>query len=71
MVGGHFYGYCSAAPLTWKGREYALENPERIPMSDALEAYPPLVKPFIFAQGTKEFLWLHRSNRNSEEQQAL
>ena len=39
---------------------HALEKPEQIPMSDALKAYPALVKPFIFAPGTKEFLWLHR-----------
>lgn len=57
--------------LTWKGREYALQKPEQIPMSDALKAYPPLVKPFIFAPGTKEFLWLHSSNPNSQERQAL
>jgi deazaflavin-dependent oxidoreductase (nitroreductase family) len=57
--------------LTWKGREYALEKPERIPMSDALKAYPRLVRPFIFAPGTNEFLWLHRSNSNEEEQQAV
>ena len=61
-------GKCS---LTWKGREYALEKPERIPMSDALKAYPPLVRPFIFAPGTKEFLWLHRTSPSSPEPQAL
>ena len=53
--------------LTWKGREYALEKPERIAISDALKAYPALVKPFIFAPGTKEFLWLHSSNSNSQQ----
>jgi deazaflavin-dependent oxidoreductase (nitroreductase family) len=57
--------------LTWKGREYALEKPERIPLSDALHAYPLLVRPFIFAPGTNEFLWLHRAIPNSQEQQAL
>jgi len=57
--------------LSWKGREYALERPERIPLSDALSAYPLLVRPFIFAPGTKEFLWLHRANSDSQEQQSL
>jgi hypothetical protein len=52
--------------LTWRGHEYALERPERIPLSDALKAYPPLVKPFIFAPGTSEFLWLHRSDVNQQ-----
>jgi hypothetical protein len=57
--------------LTWKVREYALEKPERIPLSDALHAYPLLVRPFIFAPGTKEFLWLHRAIPDSQEQQAV
>ena len=57
--------------LTWRGHEYALERPERIPLSEALKAYPPLVKPFIFAPGTNEFLWLHRSDANSQHGQAL
>ena len=57
--------------LTWKGHEYALDKPKQIPISDALKAYPALVKPFIFAPGTKEFLWLHRSNSNSQEPRAL
>jgi hypothetical protein len=57
--------------LTWKGHEYALERPERIPLSDALKAYPPLVRPFIFAPGMNEFLWLHRSEANSQQGQAL
>lgn len=61
-------GKCS---LTWKGREYALEKPEHIPLSAALHAYPLLVRPFIFAPGTKEFLWLHRSDANSPESQVL
>jgi len=53
--------------LTWKGHEYALDRPERIPLADALKAYPRLVKPFIFAPGTKDFLWLHRSDANSQQ----
>lgn len=57
--------------LAWKGREYALENPEHIPLSDALHAYPLLVRPFIFAPGTKEFLWLHRTNSDWQELQSL
>ncbi len=61
-------GKCSR---TWKGREYALERPERIPLSDALTAYPLLVRPFIFAPGTQEFLWLHRANLDSQERQSV
>jgi deazaflavin-dependent oxidoreductase (nitroreductase family) len=57
--------------LSWNGKEYALENPELIPATEAMKAYPLLVKPFFAAQapGTKKFIWLHRSN--SQEQQAL
>ncbi|HUH69979.1 MAG TPA: hypothetical protein VLZ05_14655 [Mycobacterium sp.] len=47
--------------LTWNGKNYALERPELIPISDALKAYPLLVRPFIVAAGMKRFLWLHRS----------
>lgn len=57
--------------LSWKGCEYALERAERIPLSQALKAYPPLVKPFIFAPGTKEFVWLHRSDSNPQQQEAV
>jgi len=45
--------------LTWNGKEYALERPELIPKAQAMQAYPPLVKPFIAGPGTKTFLWLH------------
>lgn len=55
--------------LIWNGNEYALERPELIPISDALKAYPLLVRPFIVAAGMKKFLWLHRSN--SQERQPL
>jgi len=57
--------------LAWRGHEYALDRPERIPLSDALKAYPPLVRPFIFAPGMNEFLWLHRSEANSQQGQTL
>ena len=59
--------------LTWNGKEYALENPELIPTAEAMKAYPLLVKPFLAAQApeTKKFIWLHRSNSNSHEQQDL
>ncbi len=32
-----------------------------IPLSEALTAYPLLVKPFIVAAGMKRFLWLHQA----------
>jgi hypothetical protein len=51
-------GKCS---LTWRGQEYSLERPEQISRSEALKAYPLLVKPFLLVPGTKEFLWLHPS----------
>jgi len=57
--------------LFWKGHKYALEKPERISLSEALRAYPLLVRPFIFAPGTNEFLWLHGVSVNSQEQQAV
>ena len=47
--------------LTRNGKEYALERPEVIPLSEALTAYPLLAKPFIVAAGMKRFLWLHRA----------
>ncbi|MBV8346558.1 MAG: hypothetical protein JOZ49_03180 [Mycolicibacterium sp.] len=47
--------------LTWNGKDYSLERPELIPISDALKAYPLPVRPFIVAAGMKKFLWLHRS----------
>jgi deazaflavin-dependent oxidoreductase (nitroreductase family) len=46
--------------LKFMGREYALERPEVIPISQALSAYPLLVRPFIWAGETKLFVWLHR-----------
>ncbi len=46
--------------LKWMGREYALERPEIIPISQAMRAYPLLVRPFIIVPGTKLFVWLHR-----------
>ena len=57
--------------LFWKGRKYALEKPERIPLSEALHAYPLLVRPFIFAPGTKEFLWLHQAKLSSPQRQVV
>ncbi len=46
--------------LKFMGRAYALERPEVIPISQALSAYPLLVRPFIWAGETKLFVWLHR-----------
>ncbi|WP_084525822.1 hypothetical protein [Nocardia vaccinii] len=47
--------------LTRNGEHHALERPELVPISDALKAYPLLVRPFILAAGMDKFLWLHRS----------
>ncbi len=50
-------GKCS---LTYKGLEYALERPEPIAISQALSAYPLLVRPFIWVNSTNQAVWLHR-----------
>ncbi|HKI43363.1 MAG TPA: hypothetical protein VKA66_24040 [Mycobacterium sp.] len=48
--------------LKWNGSEHALERPELIPRSQALGAYPLLVKPFLAgAAGQNKFVWLHAS----------
>jgi hypothetical protein len=48
--------------LTRNGEDYALERPEVITRSEAMKAYPLLVKPFILGLGTSKFVWLHRAN---------
>ncbi|MBV8456978.1 MAG: hypothetical protein JO122_10235 [Acetobacteraceae bacterium] len=53
--------------LTWNGTDYELERPEMIPVSQAMKAYPLLVKPFIVAPGTKEFVWLHRADSHVDQ----
>lgn len=54
--------------LTWNGKEYALGRPELVPAAEALKAYPPLVKPFIFGPGTKRFLLLHPVDRSQPKE---
>jgi hypothetical protein len=54
---------------TWNGKEYALERPELIPATEAMKAYPLLVKPFIVGPGTKTFLWLHPADRTQSEEE--
>ncbi|HWS92008.1 MAG TPA: hypothetical protein VN255_00365 [Mycobacterium sp.] len=50
--------------LDWNGKEYALERPEVIPRTQAMTAYPLLVKPFLAgAAGQNDFVWLHRAER--------
>ena len=47
--------------LKWNGEEYALETPELISRSEAMQAYPVLVRPFLAgAAGQNKFVWLHR-----------
>jgi hypothetical protein len=55
--------------LAWNGKDYALESPELIPAAEAMEAYPPLVKPFIVGPGTKTFPWLHPADRTHSEEE--
>jgi len=52
--------------LKWMGREYALERLELIPISQAMSAYPPLVRPFIVVPGMNQALWLHRQREAHE-----
>jgi deazaflavin-dependent oxidoreductase (nitroreductase family) len=56
------------ATLTWDGKEYPLERPEVISRSEALKAYPLLVRPFLVGPGTNKFIWVHRTV--SEQQPA-
>jgi hypothetical protein len=53
--------------LIWRGHEYTLEKPEIIPASEALGAYPLLVKPFVVAAGMKQFLWVHKQREVPEK----
>lgn len=46
--------------LKYRGREYALERPEPIALSQAISAYPLLVRLFIWVNSTNQALWLHR-----------
>ena len=49
--------------LQWNGEEYALERPEVISRSEAMKAYPLLVKPFLAgAAGQNKFVCLHRAD---------
>lgn len=57
-------GMCA---LKWMGREYALERPELLPISQAMNAYPLLVRPFIVVPGTKQALWLHRRPQDAQD----
>lgn len=42
------------------GEEYVLEGPEIIPASQALAAFPPLLRVVYRARGIHEFVWAHR-----------
>jgi hypothetical protein len=46
--------------LKTHGEEYVLEKPEILPASQALAAYPPLLRWVYRARGIHEFLWAHR-----------
>ncbi len=54
MASGH-------AALQWRGKTFALERPEIIPMSEAvLQAIPAYFR--LPARELKQFVWLHRSS---------
>ena len=42
------------------GEEYVLEKPEIISASQALAAYPPLLRLVYRSRGIHEFVWAHR-----------
>ena len=46
--------------LKTRGQEYVLENPEIIPASQALEAFPPLWRLMLKSRGIQRFVWLHK-----------
>src|SRR5262249_316745 len=46
--------------LKTQGQEYVLEKPEIILASQALAAYPHLVRLVYRAQGIQQFVWMHR-----------
>lgn len=45
-----------------KGREYELERPEMLPVSEAWSAYPPITKIFALAGGMNQCLWVHQKS---------
>jgi hypothetical protein len=49
--------------LRTKGRDYLLERPEIIPPTQALAAYPPLLRRLMRSQGIQDFVWAHRAGR--------
>ncbi len=56
--------------LKWHGQEYALEKPEIIPLSQALEAFPRW-KRFLLARiGVKQYMWVHRPRAVPEKARA-
>jgi hypothetical protein len=57
--------------LTWKGQGYALEKPERLPISETWEAYPLSTRLVISAGGVKQCLWVHKQRVVPEQDRAL
>jgi deazaflavin-dependent oxidoreductase (nitroreductase family) len=47
--------------LRTKGRDYQLERPELIPPTQALAAYPTLLRRLMQSQGIEHFVWAHRA----------
>ncbi len=45
--------------LIWKEQEYTLEQPEIIQQSQALKAFPLVMRVLYPGGGVKEYLWLH------------
>ncbi len=57
--------------LLYKGQEYALEKPEIIPVSEALNAYPYPVKILLAAAGVQQGLWMHKQSVVPQQDPAL
>ena len=51
--------------LSWHGQEYVLEQPEIIPATLALAAYPLPIKLAVTKGVVKQCLWLHRPSEAS------
>jgi deazaflavin-dependent oxidoreductase (nitroreductase family) len=49
--------------LRTKGRDYLLERPELIPSTQALGAYPALLRRIMRSQQIQAFVWAHRAGQ--------
>jgi deazaflavin-dependent oxidoreductase (nitroreductase family) len=57
--------------LGWKGHTYELERPEIIPGSQVFETLPAWVRVVMRADGTDNFLWLHKKTSAETEPRSV